>query len=339
MNGQRSPDPQIWRRYGGLDPEACVRRIGNLARQWFPAAFVSKAPPLPYAPAFQHQFLGLCSLADWIGSNDAWFPFRADPDDDHMGEARRSARSAVGAIGLDLSQQRSQGTGAPGFDSLFPHIGQPYNAIQRAAALDAPLGERLVIVESETGSGKTEATLWRFARMYEAGLVDGLYFALPTRAAAVQIHRRIKGFIASLFPDQHRPPVVLAVPGYEPDEDAQEAALQWYKVWWDRHYDNERPWASENPKRYLAAQIAVGTVDQAMMAALRVKHAHMRAACPGTQPARGRRGPRLGHVYERGSESAVGRPPWRRGLCAFDVSHAGFRGATAVAICRKRWPQ
>ena len=102
-------------------------------------------------------------------------------------------------------------------------------------------------------AGKTEATLWRFARMYEAGLVDGLYFALPTRAAAVQIHGRIKGFVASLFPDQHRPPVVLAVPGYEPDEDAQEAALQWYKVWWDRHYDNERPWASENPKRYLAA--------------------------------------------------------------------------------------
>ena len=279
LNGQRSPNPQIWRRYGDLDPEACVRRIGRLARQWFPAAFVSKAPPLPYAPAFQHQFLGLCSLADWIGSNEAWFPFRADPDDDYMEEARRSARSAVGAIGLDLSQQRSQGTEAPGFDSLFPHIGEPHNAIQRAAALDAPLGERLVIVESETGSGKTEATLWRFARMYEAGLVDGLYFALPTRAAAVQIHGRIKRFIASLFPDQHRPPVVLAVPGYEPDEDAQEAALQWYKVWWDRHYDNERPWASENPKRYLAAQIAVGTVDQAMMGALKVKHAHMRAAC------------------------------------------------------------
>ena len=115
--------------------------------------------------------------------------------------------------------------------------------------------------------------------MYEASLVDGLYFALPTRAAAVQIHGRIKRFIASLFPDGHRPPVVLAVPGYDPDEDAREAALQGYRVWWDSHYDNDRPWATENPKRYLAAQIAVGTVDQAMMGALKVKHAHMRAAC------------------------------------------------------------
>ena len=71
---------------------------------------------------------------------------------------------------------------------------------------------------------------------------------------------------------------MLAVPCYEPDEDAQEAVLQGYRVWWDGHYDNERPWASENPKRYLSAQIAVGTVDQAMLGALRVKHAHMRAA-------------------------------------------------------------
>lgn len=36
-------------------------------------------------------------------------------------------------------------------------------------------------------------------------------------------------------------------------------------------------WAAEHSKRYLAAQIAVGTVDQAMLGALTVKHAHLRA--------------------------------------------------------------
>ena len=279
LEGGRERNPAIWRSFGGLDPEACVRRIGGLARQWFPAAFAPNAPPLPSDSAFQHHFLGLCSLADWIGSNEAWFPFRAEPEDDYMDEARQRAQVAMHAIGLDLDEQRLQFTGAPGFRALFPLVNQSPNAIQRAAAEGTSADERLVIVESETGSGKTEAALWRFARMYEERLVDGLYFALPTRAAAVQIHRRIEGFVASLFPDQQRPPVVLAVPGYEPDEDAEEAALQGYRVWWDGHYHNERPWASENPKRYLAAQIAVGTVDQAMMGALRVKHAHMRAAC------------------------------------------------------------
>ena len=279
LEGARERNPAIWRSFGGLDPEACVRRIGSLARQWYPAAFATNAPPLPSDPAFQHHFLGLCSLADWIGSNEAWFPFRAEPEDGYMDEARQRAQTAMHAIGLDLNEQRLQFTGAPDFRALFPLVNQSPNAIQRATAEGTLEDERLVIVESETGSGKTEAALWRFGRMYEKRLVDGLYFALPTRAAAVQIHRRIKGFVAALFPDQHRPPVVLAVPGYEPNEDAQEAALQGYRVWWDGHYDNERPWASENPKRYLAAQIAVGTVDQAMLGALRVKHAHMRAAC------------------------------------------------------------
>ena len=37
-------------------------------------------------------------------------------------------------------------------------------------------------------------------------------------------------------------------------------------------------WAAESAKRYLAAAVAVGTIDQAMLASLQVKHAHLRAA-------------------------------------------------------------
>ena len=64
--------------------------------------------------------------------------------------------------------------------------------------------------------------------------------------------------------------------------DATGERLPNYEVWWDDHPDvrtEKRRWAAERAKRYLAAQIAVGTVDQAMMAVLQVKHAHMRAAC------------------------------------------------------------
>jgi CRISPR-associated endonuclease/helicase Cas3 len=49
----------------------------------------------------------------------------------------------------------------------------------------------IIVVEAETGSGKTEAALLHFAKLFKAGDVDGLYFALPTRAAAVQIHRPV----------------------------------------------------------------------------------------------------------------------------------------------------
>ena len=278
LEGGRSANPEIWRPFGQLDPRQFVRQIGELVRKWFPAAFSPGAPPLPASPAFQHMFLGLCNWADWIGSNEGWFPYVDTPQDDYMDTtARKGAKKAIDSIGLDLSPQRMSFQGVPGFGDMFDIPGTP-NAIQQATQ-DTPLAERLAIIESETGSGKTEAALWRFARMYDNGLVDGLYFALPTRAAAVQIHGRVKRFIANLLPAEHRPPVVLAVPGYLPGEDAGSIEMPQYNPWWEDHHDAERPWATEGPKRFLAAQIAVGTVDQAMLGALQVKNAHMRKAC------------------------------------------------------------
>ena len=154
------------------------------------------------------------------------------------------------------------------------------NAIQRSA-IEVPLDEPVVIIESETGSGKTEAALWRFAHMYEEGLVDGLYFALPTRAAASQLHRRVEQFVKRMFIGSNTPLCVLAVPGYLRAGEAKGRHLPDYQVWWEDDPDDatkKRRWAAEHVKRYLAAQIAVGTVDQAMMAALQVRHSHVRAA-------------------------------------------------------------
>ena len=281
LEGRLNSNSSLWSRIGGLVPAEGVRRIGELARRWFPAAWEPGGGPLPPAPEFQHHFLGLCTLADWIGSNEEWFPFCGESRDDYMEQAQEQARRALEKVGLDLAEQRGQFVGAPGFDGLFLHIDGGPNAIQQAAA-DTLLGERLVIIESETGSGKTEAALWRFAKMYEAGLVDGLYFALPTRAAATQLHARVARFVERLFPTGNPPETVLAVPGYLKSGNVAGHHLQNYEVWWDDHPDAAarfRRWAAESSKRYLAAQIAVGTVDQAMLAALKVKHAHMRAAC------------------------------------------------------------
>lgn len=64
-------NPVIWRDFGELSPRHYVERIGRLVREWFPAAWTPGAPLLPSAPAFQHTFLGLCMLADWIGSDQS----------------------------------------------------------------------------------------------------------------------------------------------------------------------------------------------------------------------------------------------------------------------------
>ena len=290
LEGGRERNPDIWRDFGDLSPKSHAQRIGDLLREWFPCAFDDHAEPLPSAPAFQHMFLGLCTLADWIGSNESFFPYVDTPRDDYISIARENAEHTMREVGLNIAEQRRifSGTPLPNFGALFhddesSEVFAP-NAIQEAATQNTPLERRVAVIESETGSGKTEAALWRFARMYEKGLVDGIYFALPTRAAAAQIHGRVQRFAANLFTAQDAPPVVLAVPGYEPDAGADTVRLQEYDehAAGEHHHEtrsDDKPWASDNPKKYLAAQIAVGTVDQAMLAALKVKHAHMRAAC------------------------------------------------------------
>ena len=282
-NPYKAAMPASWQPYGELNPQEYTARIGKLLREWFPAAFDAPdgatAPPLPSAPAFQHHFLGLCNLADWIGSNEEWFKFEDKPDDDYIVRAREQAEYAIREVGLDIGEQRKVFSGVDAtvldFVRLFT-INAP-NAIQRAAAQGTALEAPVVIIESETGSGKTEAALWRFARMYAAGLVDGMYFALPTRAAAVQIHERVKQFVANLFPSGTGPEVVLAVPGYDAAGGLPDYAAG-YDSSHDGHYDRGRPWAAERPKKFLAAQIAVGTVDQALLGALKVRNAHLRSS-------------------------------------------------------------
>ena len=277
-----SPNTRIWQNLSSLDPRRVVKRVARLTRDWFPAAFAPGAPPLPSAPQFQHMFLGLCSLADWIASDEDLFSYVDKPDDGYIPTARKRAGSAIRALSLNIEPQRAAVPDLPGFGELFAIEGSPRpNAIQEQSAWKTPLEERLVIIESETGSGKTEAALWRFARMYEAKLIDGLYFALPTRAAASQMHGRVRKFVDRMFPACDKPEPVLAVPGYVRAGDFTGRHLPDFKVLWDDDPGAEtrkRLWAAESTKRFLAAQIAVGTVDQAMMAALQVRHSHMRAA-------------------------------------------------------------
>ncbi len=144
---------------------------------------------------------------------------------------------------------------------------------------DATLGP-LVILESETGSGKTEAALWRYVQLFEARQVDALYFALPTRVSAQQVYDRVRKAVARLWP-QNAPVVVRALPGYTAADGQEPLMLPDFKVQWHDNPDDAKAhsrWAAESPKRFLAAPIAIGTIDQALLGILKVRHAHMRLA-------------------------------------------------------------
>lgn len=260
------------------DPAATLTSMGECLKQSYPLAFRECRRPLPDQPAFVHLFAGLVQLADWLGSDtrEAFFPYTA-PGEDRIQSAVTRAAYAVQSIGLDVSAWKSALNGQPPtFSAAF---GVPAARPMQLAVADLSLGD-IVVLEAETGSGKTEAALWRFVQLFEAGKVDSLYFALPTRVAATQLYQRVLALVTRLWPID-APVVVRALPGYEAADDQEKISLPDFKVQWPDvpdDYKAHQRWVAESPKRFLAATIAVGTIDQALLGALKVKHAHMRHA-------------------------------------------------------------
>ena len=139
-------------------------------------------------------------LADRLGSDTGVFPL-AGVDGARDGAERFAwslprARDLLRARGLAPDQARVAAGLLPWSASAltgYP-VARPGQAAMMKMALPPP-GGRICLIEDETGAGKTEAALIHFLALFGAGVVDGLYFALPTRAAARQIFQRIEVFL------------------------------------------------------------------------------------------------------------------------------------------------
>ena len=271
-----SGPPELWKPFAGYDPRKTARLLRERGRAWFPRGFES-GPPIPDEPALAHLFAGIVALADQLGSDEGVFEYEPNLDPHYIDRARRIATATVRHKGFDRSDWRSSAS-VVDVETL---IGHPALRPAQRAVSAAPLDARLLILESETGSGKTEAALLRFAALWRTGAVDGLYFAVPTRAAAKQLHGRVNGALNRLYPPAARVETVLAVPGYRVAGEAEGRRAHRFDVFWEDEPDEETRlarWSAESARKFLSAAAAVGTVDQALLAGLRVKWAHFRAA-------------------------------------------------------------
>jgi len=269
-----------WKRYRlpdgtAINPMDGIAMLSVAARSAFPRAFERDVRPISAPPAFQQRFAGMLMLADWIASDTQFFRYRSGAEENRRVVAESSAERALRTIGL-IAPRLAE---LPTFKDSFS-----FNPTPLQGAMDAmPMSEaeRILLIESETGSGKTEAALRWFWRLQHEGKVEGLYFALPTRVAARELYNRVLRSVQTVFPDanQRPSPVLLAVPGYVKADGERILPRAENAVWDDQSDTMDRVWAGERPKRYLAAPIAVGTVDQAMLSVLKVKHALMRSVC------------------------------------------------------------
>lgn len=225
---------------------------------------------------------GLTVLADWIGSDQAFFPYQgasARGVEDYWRGALGKAQGAVAHAGLGA---RSPGDNV-GYSGLtgFAHPPSPLQAWAEQVAL--PEEPTLFLIEDMTGSGKTEAALILAQRLMAAGGARGLYFALPSMATANAAYERLAAIYRRLYAEGEKPSLVLAHgraalhdgfaasildlngrrAGNHAAEDADSAA-------------ESTAWLASESRKALLADVGVGTIDQALLAVLPARYQALR---------------------------------------------------------------
>lgn len=216
---------------------------------------------------------GLVTVADWIGSNEAFFPADRGLTTE---ESQWRAKQALAAIGWPGGKLRiTSFSGA--FTGLESPAFQP-NSVQEAVGKTTP---GLVIVEAPMGSGKTEAALWLAQQWISAGHHQGIYFALPTQVTSNRIHRRVAQFLNHTLDN---PSHLRLAHGHSWLEQNSNLALGSSRTRFNDDTDGDNPFSDlrearswfGSSKHALLAPYGVGTIDQALQGMVTVKHFFVR---------------------------------------------------------------
>ncbi|NLD52368.1 MAG: CRISPR-associated helicase Cas3' [Clostridiales bacterium] len=231
--------------------------------------------PVPSMTA-QVLLSGLVVMADWIASNERYFPyFRPE---DTLAECSDAQRLSIAWDRLDLPPSSWIPAGyTPDFPFYKERFGFAAPNAMQADVLDVVENicqPGLLILEAPMGMGKTEAALAAAEMFAAASGRTGVFFALPTQATSNAIFPRLLDWTKGLdcggrysvnlahgkaqFNDDFRHLFEGGVNVGGEEEDA--AVVQWF----------------EGSKKSLLADFVVGTVDQLLMAALRQKHVMLR---------------------------------------------------------------
>ncbi len=216
---------------------------------------------------------GFCILCDWLGSDGDYFtPKPSTPLPDYIIHSRHQAFARVQKAGL--FQTAVSHTPAT-FTQLFHDFTDPPRPLQQTIEqipVELMNHPTLTIIEAPTGEGKTEAALLLARRIAIQQGTDEMYIALPTTATSNAMHQRIITHLqerlgleidAQLIHGQSflledDVAVNSLINGEKPEED--EAAENWFAP----------------KKKALLAPFGVGTIDQAELSALNVKHNALR---------------------------------------------------------------
>lgn len=191
---------------------------------------------------------GLTSVSDWIGSGSLF-----DVPEEEWQPKIKQAVDAAGFVRPTLKQNLS-------FADIFAW--PPRDTQQRFIEQVGQPG--VYVLEAPMGLGKTEAALYAAYRLLASNQATGFYFALPTQLTSDKIHDRVGQFLQQILDSDstHQQPLLLH-------------GNAWLKTELGKEGNPGGSWFQAS-KRGILAPFAVGTIDQALMAVMNVKHGFVR---------------------------------------------------------------
>lgn len=200
---------------------------------------------------------GLTTVADWVGSGKYF--------EDPSIPWKKNITRALDSAGM-IPPTYKQGMSFTDIFGFSPRVAQQQ-------LLDVVTGPGVYVLEAPMGIGKTEAALYCAYQLLRTHQASGIYFALPTQLTSNKIFERFSTFLNG-DTNAHRQGILA-------DDCLHRSLLLHSKAWLLNTDMGEecRPggeWFNQ-AKRGLLAPFAVGTLDQALMAAMNVKHGFVRA--------------------------------------------------------------
>ena len=223
-------------------------------------------------------FAGVTVLADWLGSNTQYFPYKNQSINlkKYWEYAQGQATEALAHSGV-LSSVIEKGHS---LKNLFQKIQEASPLQQWAVAVDIPHAPQIYLLEDVTGAGKTEAAIMLAYRLMEQGLAEGFFIGLPTMATANAMYKRVAEVYQKLFAGNAN--LVLAHGHKKLVEEFAASILPIGTPEQDAAQQDETAsarcsaWLADHSKRALLASAGIGTIDQALLAVLHSKHQSLR---------------------------------------------------------------
>ena len=221
---------------------------------------------------------GLLIMADWIASNESYFPLINLEDD-----------------GLDIDQETRLMNGFTSWFKTF--LWEPESILdvsttyqkrfsfsprevqeKLASAISSSKKPGIFIVEAPMGVGKTEAALVAVEQLSAKTGRSGMFFGLPTQATSNGVFSRVKSWLDSITNDTRQNQSLKLLHGKAALNDESSNIPRATGIDIDEEIDGSvvaNDWF-QGRKTGILDDFIVGTIDQFLLSALKQKHLALR---------------------------------------------------------------